>query len=308
MQRTFSSLSILSYVLLFSGCGPGGSGASNPEAPTWSLVPEISSPTGESWYSVNGEGNRVLFGRHSENWSSHTIWEMVRDATGEWSEAAVAPFSGEYNDRAARFYTVLDAVLFSSDRPLPGEDGPDYVGSDKRAGAVFNLWVVAHDGDKWMPAEPFEILNSEADDFHASASNMGAIFFASTRDGGRGGADIYRAELAATGYVVAPLAGDVNSEYSESDLFVDPDERFMIVVRTDDPRGRGGDDLFVSFKEGDTWTEPEWLGPSVNTPEDEYGPWISPEGTLYLTSHSGGQADIFSLPASDVPLLARFFP
>ncbi len=291
-------LFLLAASLVLTACGSSSDSDSAVQAPAWTPVDRVNTEGGEAWYSRNADGTMILFGRHQEGWTRHVIWEMHRDSTGQWGNAAVAPFSGTWSDRAARFYPQLDGVIFSSDRPVePSGEAGNY-----------NLWVTMHDGESWTKPEPMAALNSEAHDVHASVASSGAVYFASRREGGKGAADIYRAELGATGFLVEPVPGAVNSALSESDVFIDPDERFMIVSRADDPRGLGGEDLFLSVNEGGLWSEPEWLGPLVNTSEDEYGAWIADTGRLYVTARAGGAADIMEIPASSVPLLARWYP
>lgn len=60
--------------------------------------------------------------------------------------------------------------------------------------------------------------------------------------------------------------------------------------------GYGGTDLYISFKNDIGWTKPENLGPIINTPENEYYPFLTDKGDLYFTSdgHIGlGGYDIF---------------
>jgi hypothetical protein len=72
-----------------------------------------------------------------------------------------------------------------------------------------------------------------------------------------------------------------------------------IVFVSDIPGGFGGTDLYVSRKEGDTWTTPQNLGSNVNTEGDEEFPYLHPSGTLFFasTGQQGlGGFDIFSAP------------
>jgi outer membrane protein OmpA-like peptidoglycan-associated protein len=49
--------------------------------------------------------------------------------------------------------------------------------------------------------------------------------------------------------------------------------------------GIGGNDLYVSFQEGDYFSEPVNLGKTINTLDDEAAPFLSPDGvTLYFAS------------------------
>ncbi|MEQ9103492.1 MAG: hypothetical protein RIE53_02210 [Rhodothermales bacterium] len=304
---------LLSLVLL-AGCSGDAPDANDIAFATAEPVPHISTPEGEAWLSMNGEGTRMVFGRHAEGWSGHTLWETIQDSTGTWSAPAVMPFSGTYNDRAPRFYPALDAFLFSSDRPHPADAGAEVAPSTADGAAEanegmrdFNIWIAMHDGEDWMAPEPLDAVNSDANDFHASVTEGGVIYFASDREGGAGRSDIYRAELGSGGYVVARLEGPVNTAFSEADVFADPAERFLIFSRTAADDSFGGDDLYVSWRTAGGWSEPVNLGPLVNTAEYEYGAWIpypfTSDAYLHFTTHKDGQADVVRIPVSAIDAL-----
>ena len=278
--------------LVLAGCQ--GSNESSLEAPvSATLVESTMSEEGEGWFTKNGDGNFIVFGRHDSTWTNHVLMVM-EETDSSWTVPSVLPFSGEFNDRGARFYPGLDGLIFSSDRPLPEESEP----------GDFNLWVVVHDGLEWLDPEPLMFINSELNDFHASITSDGTIYFASNRDGGQGKSDLYRAVLGSVGYEVEALQGQVNSSYSESDIFVDAEGRFVIYSRTDDPAGFGGDDLWISFAENGLWGSPIHLGPEVNTAEYEYGAFIARDGdTLYFTSHKDGNANIMSIPLASLDVV-----
>jgi len=292
-KSEFLTPGLLVAFLLLSGCGGDSSNNYSEdrifEGEAFSLV---TSDQGEAWFSVNGDATMVVFGRHSENWSDHTIMETKKQGQN-WSIPTVAPFSGTYNDRAGRFYPALDALLFSSDRPVSPEDTT----------ADFNIWVVIHDGEEWLDPEAITSVNSDANDFHASISASGTIYFASNREGGQGRSDLYQAELGIEGYVVQPISGSLNTATSEPDIWIDPEEEYIIFARTDGPGGLGGDDLYISFPEGESWSEPQNLGPEVNTSEYEYAPYVSQDKRiLFFTSHTDGDADVMSIPMASLQI------
>ena len=285
-MKPISFLLLLFFVV--SACSPAQEAAET----IYGLPAALVTDGGESWYSRSNGENILVWGRHAEGWTRHELWSMEETEEG-WSEPAILPFSGTWNDRAARFYPGLDAMIFASDRPLPGET---------EAGD-FNLWIGMHDGVAWTEPEPLASLNSDADDFHGSVAGDASVFFASAREGGLGRSDLYRAELGIDGYDVNHLSDRVNSEYSESDVFVDPAMRYLIFSRTDDPAGFGGDDLWISFKDGEDWGQPVNLGAEVNSAEYEYGAWVSRDGlTLYYTTHRDGDADLRSVQLADLGL------
>lgn len=285
-MRIVFSLLIFAFVAI--GCTPAQDASQ--DATSYDPMAELATDAGESWFTRNSAGTVLVFGRHGDGWSGHTMWSIEQTEEG-WSEPSVLPFSGTHTDRGARFYPGLDAMLFASDRPLPGET----------ESGDFNIWIAMHDGIEWLDPEPIPSINSDANDFHASIAGDASIFFASDREGGQGRSDIYRAELGIDGYDVSAVGSPISSPQSEADVWVDPGMRYLIFSRTDDPDGFGGDDLWIAFADGEGWGSPINLGADVNSAEYEYGPWVSRDGaTLFYTSHKDGDADILQVALADL--------
>jgi len=234
--------------------------------------------TGDLWFSV-----------YEGSFDDQTI--IVSRSSGARSGAPeVASFSGTWGDRAPRFSPDGSTLLFTSNRPRPGasETGD------------MNIWMVEHlaAGQGWSEPRILEsAVNSMSADIHPSVTSE-AIWVASRRDGGMGRSDLYRVD--STGEIQHPGAL-LNDELSQPDLWVSPDESWMILAITDHPDGFGGDDLYVSWREGDTWTTPANLGSEINTVEYEYGPWVSSDGeTLFFTSHRDGPSHVYRVPVDVV--------
>ncbi|MBE9602536.1 OmpA family protein [Pedobacter sp. MC2016-24] len=93
------------------------------------------------------------------------------------------------------------------------------------------------------------------------------------------------------------LGAPVNSIYWDSQPAISPDGTTLYFV-SNRPGGIGGYDLWKShLKDDGYWTEPENLGPEINTAYDENTPFIHPDGkTLYFSSDGWpglGNKDIF---------------
>ncbi|MFN0215368.1 MAG: OmpA family protein [Saprospiraceae bacterium] len=69
-------------------------------------------------------------------------------------------------------------------------------------------------------------------------------------------------------------------------ISIDGDKLFFASNR---PGSLGGMDIFVSYKVGESWSEPVNLGPGVNTAGNDAFPFIHADNTLYFASD--GQAD-----------------
>lgn len=87
-----------------------------------------------------------------------------------------------------------------------------------------------------------------------------------------------------------------NSEISVGHPALAPDGKRLFFV-SDMPGGYGGSDIYVCRDLGGQWGEPENLGSSINTAQNEVFPFIGADATLYFSSngHPGlGGLDIFA--------------
>lgn len=273
--------------------------AAVPSAATEARAPEvvgagtISLPDRhETFPSVDPADGALWFSTYTDGFDDQTIWRAP--ATGDgWGEPAVAPFSGTWGDRAPRFSPDGARLYFTSNRP-PDED----------AGAGdMDIWVVERGtGGGW--SEPTRVpppVSSEKPDIH-NVVTASALWVASRRADGFGRSDLYRIPLGAGGFGAAEhLPAPLNDDRSQPDLWVAPDESWMVLVVTDHPDGLGGDDLYVSRRVDGTWTAPENLGAPINADDYEYGPSVSPDGQwLYYTSHRNDDAQVYRVPVAEV--------
>lgn len=88
---------------------------------------------------------------------------------------------------------------------------------------------------------------------HSEPVADGSLYFSSNRPGGQGQTDIWRAQRLADGSFDEPvnLGPPVNSEHSEGDTYVAPDESWLVVTS----RRPGGRHLFFSRRTGASWDE-----------------------------------------------------
>ena len=118
----------------------------------------------------------------------------------------------------------------------------------------------------------------------------GSLYFSSTREGGLGKSDVYRAQRKADGTFDTPVnvGRPINTEHSEGDTFVAPDERYM-VVSSRRPGGHGQSDLYVSHRQRDgRWGELVNLGPTINSDQTDFCPMVTPDGKYLFFSRRWG--------------------
>lgn len=124
------------------------------------------------------------------------------------------------------------------------------------------------------------------------------FFTGCNRPDGLGRCDIYVSHKEGNDWAEPfNLGAPVNSIYWDSQPAISPDGSTLYFV-SNRPGGLGGYDLWKShLKDDGYWSEPENLGPEINTPYDEQTPFIHPDGqTLYFSSDGWpgfGNKDIF---------------
>ncbi len=89
----------------------------------------------------------------------------------------------------------------------------------------------------------------------------------------------------------------INTSYFESSACITADGNTMFFVSEREKEGYGHGDIYMVKKEGTSWGIPVNLGPTINTPYDEIGVYIHPDGkTLFFSSNGHktmGGHDIF---------------
>jgi Tol biopolymer transport system component len=238
----------------------------------------VSTPMDELNSVFSPDGNLFLFSLKMPDRRRHTILFMEQK-DGIWSEPAVAPFSGLHNDADPAISPDGQKIYFISKRPIKQ--------NDRRSD--WDIWVVDRVPGGW--GEPQHLpkpVNTERLEVYPSITQNGTLYFSSGRGGGLGKNDIYRAEFVDGQFAEPENLGEaINSEYNEGDLFVAPDESYIIFVSSDRQFAFGNGDLYISFKMDDgSWAKAKNMGKGINTEWLEYCPVVSPDGKyLFFTSY-----------------------
>ncbi len=217
--------------------------------------------------------------------------------SGSWSEPALVPISSEYN---------VGTAGISPD----GQKMMIFIGGAADPGS---LYQITKDGDGWSkPSLLAGSINSNSMETTCSITPDGkTIYFASDRNGGKGGLDIWKTELKADGKWGTPvnLGPEVNTAANEDAPFIHPDQRTLFFT-SDGHNTMGGNDIFKSILVNGKWTKPENMGYPVNTTaNDNYFTLLADGKRAYFSSdRKGGQGaqDIYYIDmpenASTVPL------
>ena len=259
----------------------------------------ISTPDDEFGAAFTPDGNVVYFTKRTPttNTSPLSFICVARRGNGRWQEPEIAAFSGAYNDLGAAVSPDGKRLYFASDRPLPGAS------AEKRSD--LNIWFVERQGDGWGPARALgSAVNTPAEELSPSVAADGTLYFASTRPGGKGSLDLWRARPKGEDFAEPENLGDVNSRGPDGAPAISPDQSLLVFAsggRPDTLRGRGHyyprSDLYVSEAAGAGWGPPRHLDPPINTTASESNPSLSPDGAFLYFSSDRGFAGIPMEPA-----------
>ena len=85
------------------------------------------------------------------------------------------------------------------------------------------------------------------------------------------------------------ISPQINTQFNEGTCAISADGRTLIFTSCDGRRILGSCDLFVSYREGNNWSEPKNMGPAINSRAWESQPSLSADGrTLYFVSDRYG--------------------
>jgi Tol biopolymer transport system component len=257
------------------------------------MTPEIFAQVSTEKNEINSvfspDGSEFYFSIFSPG-KGYTIMVMREEEDG-WTKPQVAPFSGKYSEVDMFITHDGKQFFYISKRPLR-ENSPRSSG--------YQIWVMEKEIESW--SEPRNLgpsINSGARQLYPTLTRKGAIYFGSNRKG-FGGADLFRSLYINGSYTEPENLGDaINTEYDETDVFVAPDESYIIFTSSNRPDGFGSGDHYISFqKTNGSWTKAVNMGEKFNTTSSEFCPMLSPDGKyFFFTSGRRGSDDIYWVDA-----------
>lgn len=218
----------------------------------------------EKSLAISPAGDEIFFSG-GKSWPESKIMH-VKKINNRWSEPQVAEFSEDCFACEPAFSPDGKYLFFSSSR---GEkDIKNY-----------SIWRMERFGAGWgHPLKIIDIPGPNIWEFHPTIAQNGSVYFSYWDDQKQSG-NIYKSEYS-EGIYAKPVQVSVpfDNGSSDTDPFIDPDEKYIITSATGQ-NSKGGYDVFISYKKEDgSWSLPVNPGSRFNTSADEDSFDVSPDG------------------------------
>ncbi|MFZ0471790.1 MAG: OmpA family protein [Bacteroidales bacterium] len=242
-----------------------------------SVGDSVNTESDEYWPSVTGDGSELFFTRevrrasaygrdrqedfYISRWTSGGYWGLARNAGAPLNTAGNEGAQSIASDGRSMYFTACDR-----------NDGQGRC----------DLYYTIFDGKRWSPGTNLgQPVNSTYWESQPSISPNGRmLFFVSNRPGGMGGMDIWYSILGNDGKWSKPVnpGKTINTAGNEFSPFIYFNSK-TLYFSSDGRESFGGYDIYQTKLNADSsWTEPENLGPAINTPADETGLIIESSG------------------------------
>ena len=249
-------------------------------------------PDGKTLYYSRANHPENIGGEKDEN----DIWySELNGETGEWNKSKNIGLP--LNNKGSNYISsitpdgnVMTVLL-----------GNKYTKKNKMKPGVS---VSTKSSEGWSQPQALDIINpfiETTDGNYFLANNRKVLIMAIERYDAFGGKDIYISFLQRDNRWTEPLnlGNDINTAHMESSPYLAADNE-TLYFSSKGFSGYGGNDVYISRRLDDTWTnwtEPENLGPDVNSVGDDVFFNIPPSGQFayYSKSEEVGFSDIYKI-------------
>ncbi len=257
----------------------------------------VISPDGKTLYYFISNHPDNKFGEQG----SQDIWVSYMDESGNWSPAEhlKSPLNENHGNQV---FTVLNNGNTLFIRGTAGRDDTGFSITNRSGNGWSRPRKIEVDGFEEMNKNRFYGATMSTDMQHMIiyfSTNPRVVW-----------SDLYYSKRLSGNKFSKPvkLKGAINSGWDEFGPFLSPDNKSLYFASDrKNSGGLGGADLYVSRRLDDTWlnwSEPENLGPPINTTEFDGYISIDAEGNIYLAMAGkkidGGNLDILQVVPKDI--------
>jgi hypothetical protein len=227
-------------------------------------------------------GNEFYFTTKLEG-EEHGDIVWMRRVDDTWTRPEPVTFNSSQIENDMCISPDGSRMFFRSWRALPGSDTP----VERSV-----IWSTILTKTGWGAPHPVEAGGKPLIAGYPSVTTSGTLYFPYRSEANVGESDIHRSRFIDGAYGKPENLGPtINTQYTEGDLCVAPDESFLVVSCWNRPDNKGESDLYISFRGSDgEWTKLENMGSPVNSEDNENCPTLSPDGKYFFFFRYDGKS------------------
>lgn len=192
-----------------------------------------------------------------------------------------------FHESTAAFSPDGNTMYFTRNNFNEGKRGR----SEKRA-TLLKIYAATWKDSTWTDVRELPFNDDNFNTAHPAVSADGQwLYFASDREGGFGGSDLYKVQIGAGDTFGAPinLGSAINTAGRETFPFISKNNE--LYFSSDGHPGLGGLDIFMSKEENGNFGEAFNVGAPANSPADDFGYYVDSDTKKgFLSSNrEGGQ-------------------
>lgn len=189
--------------------------------------------------------------------------------------------------------TIISDSVYGYNDPFlsPDEQRLYYISQQPRDQtdtiADHDIWYSTRMNNSWSaPINAGPAINTDRDEYYISFTTTGKMYFSSNKEAEekrKHNFDIYSSRFVNSKFQEAEkLSAAINTRAYEADVFISPDESYIIYCSAR-RSGMGRGDLYISFKTAtNTWTEAIGMGDQINTENHELCPFVTHDGKYFF--------------------------
>jgi len=228
------------------------------------------------------DGKTAFFTRRTGD-DKQKIWQTTFE-NGNWTAPTKLPFSND-RDETPFFSPDGKTLYFGSARPIEGRPS--------KGNFDMNIWQVKRNNNKWSDPRPLSesinVVQIEKEEWPSSNENF--IFSLDNKN------FIYttmlRGDKVIEAYTIIKQGKEFTQPKKITGLFknekswkysavISPDGQYLLFNSYEAEGGVGGEDIFISKKTTNGWTQAKSIGSLVNTKAEESSPRFSPDGKYFF--------------------------
>ena len=232
------------------------------------------------------DGLTTYFSRRAPE-QKQVIYES-KFVDGKWSTPNLASFSID-RDETPLITPNGKFMYFGSERPIPNKPN--------KGNFDMNIWKMEKTENGWsepipLPA-PINEVQEEGEEWPSSNNNFfftndNETFYYTTMVRGTNSIKLYETKFDGKDFsepkVINGLFDD--DKYFVYSAVISPDGNFLVFNSYGVPSGAGGEDIFVSKKTENGWSEAKPIGQLVNSKDEESSPRFSRDGKYFFFSRA----------------------